>query len=434
MRPFSAIADFCHQLLFSIAARAAYKPGSGGLMRILILIDDYLPSFKSGATMMHTLGLQFLQQGNEVVLLTPSAAISRSLEVSQEQGIQVVRVKTGRLKGVWRLRRAFVECTLSSTLWREAKTFFKLNCCDLIVYYSPTIFLGALVKRLKALWNCPSYLVLRDIFPKWAVETGLLRKSLPYWYFRSKELEQYTAADIIGVESQGTLAYFSGELAKRGFKVEVLFSWAAANGGTSGKSTYRRPRELEHKTVFFYGGNIGVAQDIDNIVRLANNLKEHANIFVLLVGEGSEVARLNQCIRNMRLHNIALLPAVPQEQYLAMLQEFDVGIVSLHRRLTSHNIPGKLLGYMSRAKPVLASVNPGNDIRRVLEDAGAGLCCDNGNDKQLCEAAIRLANDAPLRERMGTNSHLLLQTKFSDRAAADQILSHFRTSSVSVKV
>lgn len=383
--------------------------------------------------MIHDLGLQFVQQGNEVILLTPSPGISAAVEVSEEHGLQVVRVRTDKLKGVSKLRRALAEITLSSTLWRRAGAFLRANPCDLIVYYSPTIFLGALVRRLKSLWRCPSYLVLRDIFPKWAVEAGVLRKGFPYLYFRYKELAQYRAADMIGVESSGNLAYFSGELGDKNFTVEVLPCWASANRNDAGKSGYRRQLGLENNVVFFYGGNIGVAQDVDNIVRLANGLKEHKDIFFLLVGEGSEIGRLNQLIRDLGLCNIKILPAVPQEQYLAMVHEFDVGIVSLHRNLTSHNFPGKLLGYMSCGKPVLASANPGNDTRRVLQDAGAGLCCDNGDDERLREAALRLAHDPELRQTMGRNSRLLLETRFSDRAAADQILNHFRISSVSAE-
>jgi glycosyltransferase involved in cell wall biosynthesis len=401
-------------------------------VRILILIDDYLPSTKSGASMIHDLGLQFLRQGHGVILLTPSSVIGAPVEISQEFGLQVVRVRTNKLKGVSKLRRALAEIALSSTLWRFAGEFLKANPCDLIVYYSPTIFLGALVSRLKSLWRCPSYLVLRDIFPKWAVEAGVLRKGFSYRYFRYKELAQYKAADIIGVESPGNLAYFSEELGDRNFTVEVLPSWASADGNDAGTSGYRRQLGLENKVVFFYGGNIGVAQDVENIVRLANGLKEHGNIFFLLVGEGSEVPRLNQSIRDLGLCNIKILPAVQQEHYLTMLHEFDVGMVSLHRNLTSHNFPGKLLGYMSCGKPVLASINPGNNIRRVLEEAGAGLCCDNGDDVRLHEAALRLANDPKMREAMGINSRLLLEARFSDRAAADQILSHFRKSSASV--
>ena len=403
-------------------------------MRILILIDDYLPSTKSGAKMIHELGLQFLRQGNEVIVLTPSPAIGARMEVSEEHGLQVVRVRTEKLKGVSKLCRALAEIRLSEKLWRRAGAFLRANRCDLIVYYSPTIFWGALVRRLKSLWSCPSYLILRDIFPKWAVDVGVLRKGLPYWYFRHKELAQYRAADVIGVESPGNLGYFSGELGEKRFRIEVLPNWTSANSHDTGRSGYRRQLQLENKVVFFYGGNIGVAQDIDNIVRLANSLQGRTDIFFLLIGEGSEVARLNRLILDLGLRNIKILPAVPQEQYFAMLHEFDVGIMSLHRHLTSHNIPGKLLGYISCAKPVLASVNPGNDIRRILEEAGAGLCCVNGDDEGLRDAALRLANDSKLRETMGRNSRLILETQFSDRVIVEQILNHFRSSSASAEI
>ena len=63
-----------------------------------------------------------------------------------------------------------------------------------------------------------------------------------------------------------------------------------------------------------------------------------------------------------------------------MLREFDVGLISLDRGLKTQNFPGKLLGYLYFAMPVLASINPGNDLRLVLEESGAGLVCENGSD------------------------------------------------------
>jgi O26-antigen biosynthesis N-acetyl-L-fucosamine transferase len=394
-------------------------------VRILLLIDDYYPSAKAGAKLIHDLGVQLLRQAHSVAIVTPSSAIRSNYETSIEDGLQVVRVRTGKLKGVSKIRRAWSEVRLSSTLWRQARAFFRANRFDLIIYYSPTIFFGELVSRLKSLWHCPAYLVLRDIFPKWAVEAGVLRKGLVYRYFRAKEMEQYAAADIIGVESPGNLDYFSRELRDKNLRVEVLPNWASLESGNATDGRYRHELGLDDRVVFFYGGNIGVAQDMDNVLRLAASLKEDRNIFFLLVGEGSEVQRLKACIADQALPNIEILPAVPQEQYFAMLQEFDVGIISLHRNLTSHNMPGKLLGYMSCGKPVLASVNRGNDLSRILAEAHAGVCLENGDDDGFRAAALLLANNSHLRATMGKNSRRLLEERFSDRAAAGQIVSHF---------
>ena len=394
-------------------------------MRILILIDDYYPSTRSGAKLVHDLGVQLFQDGHEVSVVTPSSTVRNELEISIEEHLQVVRIKTGKLKDVSRIRRARNEIRLSANLWRRGRRFFQASHFDLIIYYSPTIFFGRLVERLKLLWGCPAYLVLRDIFPKWAMETGVLRSRILYRYFRRKELEEYAAADIIGVESAGNLAYFYDELGFLGCRPEVLANWTSLEEPAACGGLHRVQLGLEGKIVFFYGGNIGVAQDMDNILRLAVSLKQYSDIFFLLVGEGSEVDRLKRYIVEHSLSNIQLFPAVSQKDYLGMAREFDVGIISLHPDLTSHNLPGKLLGYMSCGMPVLASVNSGNDLCRLLEDAHAGLCCANGEDDKLRQSALRLAQDAELRKIMGINSRRLLQARFSSRAAANQIISHF---------
>ena len=391
-------------------------------MRILILVDDYLPSTKSGAKMIHDLAAHMTESGHGVTVVTPSDTVPCPA-ISIEAGIRIVRIKAGNLKNVPRPLRGWRESRLSATIWSSARSFFSSNLFDLIIFYSPTIFWGSLVCKLKSLWKCPAYLVLRDIFPKWAVEAGVLRPNgLLHRYFRRKELLQYSAADWIGVEATGNLKYFKDELGDR-YPVEVLFSWMEL-APPQPTFSYRQKLGLTGKVVFFYGGNIGVAQAMDNIVRLAATLEDQGDIFFLLVGEGSEVPRLKTEIGNQRLKNIKILPALPQPEYLRMLSEFDVGLVSLDRRLTSHNLPGKIFGYMNNGLPILASVNPGNDLAKLLHEFDAGIACENGDDQCLRNAALRLSADGELRRRMGKNSRELLKSKFSVAAASNQILSH----------
>jgi O26-antigen biosynthesis N-acetyl-L-fucosamine transferase len=312
-------------------------------------------------------------------------------------------------------------------IWRRARSFFISNAFDLIVFYSPTIFFGALVRRLKVLWRCPAYLVLRDIFPEWAVEAGLLRRGgILHSYFRRKEMLQYSVADVIGVEAPGNLAYFKNDRGDTRLCVEVLFSWMEVMARHERKPRCRSMLGLDGKVVFFYGGNIGVAQDVDNILRLAARVRAQSDIFFLLVGDGSEVPRLESEIQSCGLQNIVILPAAPQQEYMEMLSEFDVGLVTLDRRLSTHNLPGKIFGYMNNALPILASVNPGNYLAALLEESAAGLSCENGDDSCLVAAALRLAADTELRRYMGQKSRDLLEAKFSVQAAAAQILSHFQ--------
>lgn len=383
-------------------------------MRVLLLVDCYLPSRKSSAKLVRDLAVEIVRQGHEAVVAAPDDALDVPSRVSVEDGVTVLRVRTGKIKGASLWRRGWNEMRLPSVMWKAGRAFFAERRCDLIAFYSPTIFFGPLVRRLKRLWGCRAYLILRDIFPQWAVDAGTLRKGLPYLYFKRMERLQYAVADRIGVQSPGNLDYFQG----RDLPLEVLYNWTSLAPPAAAREDYRKLWGLEGKVVFFYGGNLGVAQDVDNLVRLAGGLEGDPQAAVLLVGEGSEVSRL----RGLRLPNLQVRDAVSQEEYAGMVGQFDVGLISLDRHLKTQNIPGKLNSYLLAGLPVLASVNPGNDLQALIENAGAGLVAVNGDDAGLA-AKARLLLDPARRRELGGRGRALLESTFSVEAAARRILS-----------
>ncbi len=394
-------------------------------MRILLLVVYYLPSPIASAKLIHDLAAEFLCLGHEPIVVAPDETIPHETEVACEDGIKVLRVRTGKIKNASRIVRGFNEARLSSIIWNKGQNFFKENPCDLIIYYSPTIFFGQLVKRLKRYYSCPSYLILRDIFPQWALDAGILKRGMIYNYFKLKERQHHEAADVIGVQTPANLRYFKENNLDTKYRLEVLYNWTALLEENVSSLVYREQLGLQGKVVFFYGGNIGVAQDIDNIVRLAKNLCNEKSVYFLLVGDGSEVSRLRAEIRAHGLTNIAIHDAVGQKEYLSMLSEFDVGLLSLDRGLKTQNFPGKLLGYLYHAMPVLASINQGNDLKNIIEDGKAGLVCINGEDELFEACARKLVADEKLRRQLGRNARMLLESNFSVSRAAKQILSHF---------
>ncbi len=375
---------------------------------------------------MHDLAVEIRRRSDQVVILTPSESARETAEVATEEGITVVRVKNARIKGANKVQRAIREARLSANLWRGAKDFLRRTPCDLILFYSPTIFFGNLVRRLKRLWRCPSYLILRDIFPEWAADAGLIKKGLIYEFFRRAAIKQYRVADVIGVQSPANLAYFARWFPQSKFHLRVLFNWTSLEEEVLPRTHYRTTLGLQNKKVFLYGGNIGIAQDMDNILRLAARLASRRDIQILLVGDGTEAPRLRTVIAQRQLTNIHVLPGLPQQDYLSMVSEFDFGLISLDARLTTHNVPGKLLSYLYWGLPVLASVNPGSDLFAILEDNGAGFCILNGDDDKLDRAALRLVDDDTLKEEMRVNARRLLEKQFSVESAVSHIFSHLR--------
>lgn len=392
-------------------------------MKICLIVDDYLPaSKKSAAKAMHDLAVEFIERGHSVTVVTPNQSSTKQKNIFVLDGVTVCEFRSGRTKSASKSFRLINESLFSARAWIAFKAYFKVNRHDLIVYHSPSIFWGSLVMFLKQSWGARSYLILRDLFPQWVIDQGMISAVSPIaYYFRLFENISYSAADVIGVQSPKNRDWFA--LTKKSSRpVEVLFNWIISEPKKEPCNLYRQSLGLEGKVIFFYGGNIGPAQDMLNIVVLAKMMMRYNEVRFLMVGSGSEYELVKVKIKEEGVANLLLLPAIDQCEYRKMLAEIDVGLFSLHRAHTTHNFPGKLLEYMNQSKPILGCVNPDNDLKPIIESAKAGLISISGDHEVLFNNAVRLLKDSELRKRFGENGKLLLDKVFSVKKAAEQIL------------
>lgn len=393
-------------------------------MRIALICDDYLPdSTRVSAKMMHELACEILKKGHEPVVFCPNGGVEKKLTVMDLDGVLVYRYPNGPTKDVSKIKRALNESLLSFNAWRFLSKVIKDKKIDGVIYYSPSIFFGDFVKKITNLWSCKSYLILRDSFPQWLVDQRIIRsKGMLEKYFRFFEVRNYKAASYIGLMSSKNKELF--EKQHPGFSnVGVLYNWADLSSVEAIKpSNLLIKLALSDKVVFFYGGNIGHAQDMANLMRLVIGMQYINNVHFLFIGQGDEVELVQKTICEYSLDNCTYLPAVSQEEYKSILKVVDVGLFSLAKNHTVHNFPGKLLGYMANKLPILGSVNEGNDLMEVVTNAQAGYVYVNGNDNDLLTSAIELASDLTLRKILGENGQSLLKETFSTQSAVESIL------------
>jgi len=391
-------------------------------LKICIIVDDYLPlSIKVAAKMMYELAIELKADGHVVTVITPLAEIKELYELLYLDEIRILRFKSGSIKNTGKIKRAINESLLSLKAWWYLKKFFLNEKQDLIIYYSPSIFWGLLVRKLKKLWKARSFLILRDFFPQWVVDNGMLKeKSIITKYFRIFEKINYNSADRIGLQSPANILQFQKSHGSN-YKIELLYNWASDLPAITANYPYRKKMNIENKIVFFYGGNIGHAQDMENILKLAKSLLNFPDAHFVLVGVGDEVELVKQRIKDYSLKNMDLLEPVGQEEFKKLLSEFDIGLFSLHKNHTTHNFPGKVLGYMVQGMPILGCVNPGNDLKSVIEEANAGFVSISGDEDSFLKNAISLL-DSEVRKEKGINSKKLLREKFSVSAACKTIL------------
>ncbi|CCJ74780.1 WbuB [Cronobacter condimenti 1330] len=209
----------------------------------------------------------------------------------------------------------------------------------------------------------------------------------------------------------------------KGFPCEVLRNWASLTPVSLPEEyvSIRQQLSLEDKIIFFYGGNIGHAQDMANLMRLARKMSVYPQAHFLFIGQGDEVALINSLAEKWCLNNFTYLPSVDQKLFKFILSEVDVGLFSLSARHSAHNFPGKLLGYMVESLPILGSVNAGNDLLDIINNNKAGFIHVNGEDDKLYHSATMLLTNAGLRKELGMGANFLLKDQFSVESAAQAI-------------
>lgn len=390
-------------------------------MYVLFLSDEYLPeSTRAHAKMMHDLALKFLHHGHKPVLLTPGSIYqSKALKREFIDGIHIWRFRTFNFRVNNKFLRAVYELlmpifALIALLGSQQKVDLKF---DIIINYSPSIFFAPVARYFRKK-DTFVFLVLRDFFPQWAVDQGLISKNSPITYFFNYVARvNYRSSNVIAVQSLANHYVFK-DIYKEPADVRVLMNWSSQNSLSSFNSERNQQIRNElnlsiDKVILLYGGNIGNAQDMMNIARLAQNLQKYKKAHIVLIGQGNEYEMIKHFIKVNKIKNMTLLPSVSQNKYREYLASADIGLFSLAKTHTSHNFPGKLLGYMAEKKPLLGSVNKGNDVIQMIVKSKSGFVTINGNDKKFLKNAINLINNKTLRREMGLNANNLLKTDFS---------------------
>jgi glycosyltransferase involved in cell wall biosynthesis len=391
-------------------------------VRIALICSDYPPLRTSAAVQIRDLAAEFLAQGHDPVVLVPAEDQAEPWREDSFAGVTVLRLAAPAVRAPGYVRRTLAEMYLPFAMiralrrspWRDARW-------DAIAWYSPTTFFGPLIWWLKRRARCPAYLILRDIFPEWALDLGLLRKGPVYWFFKGVANFQYAMADVIGVQTPSNLPYMARWSGRGGRRLEVLQNWLSPAADV-GSSIRIEQTALAGRRVFVYIGNMGVAQGMDIFIDLAGRLRERADLGFLFVGRGTDVPRLRELARTRGLDNVVFHDEVDTREMPGLLAQCQVGLLALDPKHRTHNIPGKFLTYLQAGLPVLARVNPGTDVANLIESERVGAAYVGDSVEEFAARAARLMDDAAARAAMGQQGQALARRLFSPASAVRQIV------------
>lgn len=279
-------------------------------------------------------------------------------------------------------------------------------------------FMAAFLKKIKRI---PIVFNLQDIFPDSLVHTGIsTEKSLAFKIGRWMENITYRNADKIIVISED----FKANIMAKGVpeeKIEVVYNWvdeqAVYHVDRANNPLFDRYGLDRGKFYVAYSGNIGLTQNMELLVKAAEQLKSREDVGFIIVGDGAYKAELMKQIEEKQLNNITLLPFQPYAEIANVFSLGDVGLIISKPGVGTNSVPSKTWSYMAAETPLLTSFDLDSELCKLVQENHCGICVQAGDMQALIDAVIKFRNENLLQYghngRCFINEHLSRQVGVS---------------------
>ena len=288
---------------------------------------------------------------------------------------------------------------------------------EAVIAMSPPLTLGLTGWLAARLRRAPLIFNIQDVFPDAAVETGAITNRFVIAAAAWLERVSYRAADAVTVLSDDLRDNVTAKMpAAASDRVHVIPNFVDTDAirPMDRDTAYRRELDLGDGPVVLYAGNVGFSQSLELVVAAARALP---SAVFLVNGDGSARAGVEDAARDVA--NLRVAGYVEPERLGELLATGDVHVVPLRAGLGRVSVPSKTYSIMAAARPVVAAIDPGTAVPRILEASGGGVAIPPDDEHAFVDAVRRLVEDPATRAEMGAHGRAWVEREASPAAVGD---------------
>lgn len=378
----------------------------------------------------------FRDKGHNIYIVSPLERREKlATNIKEKNNIHILGVKTLNIT-----KTNFIEKGVGYVLFeyqfkRAVKHYLKNINFDLVICTTPPNSYRAVLKYYKQK-NAITYLLQKDFFVQSCLDLGLFtKKSLFYKFFRRQEKKLFELSDFIGCMSPANIRYIlenNPDMAKE--KVEICPNSIALQQD----SKYQVPVEMKNairkkfaipidKPLFIYGGNIGIPQGIDFVIKVLEANSNRNDMFFCIVGSGTKLPQLMKWYEEKKPKNILIHSVLPKTDYDELVSASDIGLLFLDHRSIEPNFPSRLLTYLEYSMPVLAATDKSTDVGTIAMENGFGLWSYSDDVEAFNKNLDYLVNNPTEWEFMGKKGHQFLLDNYTVSQSYEIIMRHFES-------
>jgi colanic acid biosynthesis glycosyl transferase WcaI len=287
---------------------------------------------------------------------------------------------------------------------------------DVVVAMSPPLTLGptgwlaGLVRRAPLVFN------IQDVFPDAAVRTGAITNRHVIWAAEALERFSYGRAAAVTVLSDDLRRNVVAKMnPSRHERVRVIANFVDTDAirPADRRTPYRAELGIGDEPVVLYAGNIGYSQSLDLLIGAARRCPD---VTFVVNGDGAALAGLRAT--SSGLDNVRFVRYQPVERLPEVLASGDIHVVPLRSGLGDVSVPSKTYSSLAAGRPVVASIDPGTEIPRLLVASGGGVAVPPDDLDSFVEAIRTLVDDPGRAAALGRAGRAWVVAEASPKAVA----------------
>lgn len=264
---------------------------------------------------------------------------------------------------------------------------------------------------------------VQDLWPESVTAAGGVKNRFVLGTLERMVKQIYTKCDVLLVQSEG---FRESILSKGDFASKIVYApnWA--------EDLYIEKEKVNIATVatmmpkgfrVMFAGNVGVAQNVDAIIKAAKETHDIQEIKWVIVGDGRARASVEKLAKQLGLMDtVVFLGRHPMAQMPTFFSYADVMVVSLKDEyIFSLTVPAKTQSYMASGKPIVTMLN--GEGNRIVEEARCGLTAAAGDYLSLAKNVVTLYRERKEElYKMGQRGLTYYLNHFDKKTVVDTII------------
>lgn len=290
---------------------------------------------------------------------------------------------------------------------------------DVVMSMSDPPGVGVIGALAAARHRCAMVEICHDVHPDITIALGKVGEGALTRLWRSVNRYVHRRATRIVVVGRDMHEKLVAEGVPRE-RLRFIPTWASFQENDPADVAAARARlGWQQKFVVMHAGNMGLSQNLGMYREVARGLRDLEDVVIVFLGDGPARGALLKDAAAEGLENLQFLPRVPKPEAQRLMAAADIHVVSLIPGLWGCAAPSKTYGIMAAGRPFIASVDPGSEPARIVEEFACGFAVPAGSPEDLV-GAIRKARGAALAE-MGERAMLGFRSRYERGAATRSI-------------